>query len=1300
MRWRWQRSNVVVVGLLVVLVLGLCPLRSEAGGAYTRAQGPGAVPQGEVGQEYELTAAGVPADWWSAAQDHIRRSEYHVTWQDQTYLADVPAAYQAPNRVQNFRTYFLPEGPVVIARVWPAQAETPPWRWQARLESWGRQGVLAPPPQATLEAEANRIEYRRGGLVEWYDNKETGLVQGFTLAARPTGEDTGPLWLNLAIGGDLASQVIEDGAALEFLGPEGLPLLRYGTLVATDTTGMVLPVQLVAQADGLSLRVDDSRAEYPVQVAGTLTGLSEVPDWWADGGMAEAHFGYSVATAGDVNGDGYSDLIVGAPQFDMGEVGEGRAFVFHGSASGLESVETWWKDGEQEYAQYGWSVSTAGDVNRDGYSDVIIGAPYYDSPEENEGGAWLYLGSSTGLEETPDNFDQGNQANAHFGSSVATAGDVNGDYYADVIVGARHYTSDLTSEGQVWVWHGGPDGISESHNWRAESNQEFGNMGTSVGTAGDVNGDGYSDVIVGVPGYTNDEPGEGVALVWHGSPDGVNEGNPGTPDNAAWMGERNQGGARFGHAVATAGDVNGDGYTDVIVGAPYFRDGQADEGGAWVFHGSPTGLETTWDNEDQGNQEDAYFGWSVATAGDINGDGYAEVIVGAKGWNGGHTDEGRVWVWYGGSGGISNLSDWWFESNQTNAYLGASVATAGDVNGDGFSDVVVGASGHGSGLSEEGAAFVFHGSPEDLAGSPGWTKLSDQQDARFGWSVGTAGDVNGDGYADVIVGARDWDNGQQNEGGAWVYLGSMSGMQSAPDWHQESNMVGAYFGYSVATARDVNGDGYEDVIVGAPFWLYSGVQAGGALIYPGSDTGLDLTPIWRAYGARPGDEFGASVGTAGDVNGDGYADVIVGSPKRRMNFTAEGTAYVYLGTDTGAEYVVAWYGRGDQADAHYGTSVGTAGDVNRDGYSDIIVGAPGWDASGVDEGGVWVYYGSSNGPPHTADWHKASGYANSLYGNAVGTAGDVNGDGYSDIVVGARGWDRENGSVPNEGAAWVYHGSGEGLISAPAWYKRSNQENAEFGCSVGTAGDVNGDGYSDIIVGARYWSDGEPYEGAAWVYHGSSSGTHAPPDWYAQGGQAQAFFGWSVGSAGDVNGDGYADVVVGAPEYNSTYSNEGQVRVYYGNGRKGRTMLPLQMRAHNGGNVLISPLGLSHRHDYFLASLGVITSPFGKGPVRLEYEAKPLGRPFDGVGTVITGIWYQPSPGGLISAPQAIGGLVPGEAVHWRARVIYHPAWLPLQPHSRWVTSAWNGWEEADLRMAPHWRQVYLPLVLRNHEDP
>jgi hypothetical protein len=1282
-----------VPGLIQALILGLLIALT---------------PLPALAQDPEPDPGQVPADWWSQVRQQILTSEYYVTWQDQTYLPDLSAAYQAPNRAHNLRTYFPPQGPIVIPRVWPEDVTTAPWRWQSSLVAWGWAGDLQPLPAADLHVEDNLIQYRRidprAGidLIEAYHNGEQGLEQVLTLSAPPPGSpDHALLQLDLTLGGTLVPQLHPGGLGLQFLDRGGQPVLFFGALAVSDAAGSALPISLSLDDATLSLSIDDSTALYPLQVKATITGLPDTSSWSLTWGTPNTQFAFSLATAGSVNCDPYSDLVVGAPDYDGGRTDQGRVLVYYGSPFGLapNHMYAWDKLSDQDNAHFGYSVAGAGDVNGDGCGDIIVGAPEYDHPEANEGGAWVYHGSPGGVVDAPAFFAQSNQAGAQLGISVATAGDVNGEEpdghrYADVIVGAWWYDQGEEAEGAAFVWHGsatgvngGANGIPANADWMAESNQENAWLGISVSTAGDVNRDGFADVIVGASSYSHGEADEGAAFIWHGSASGVHGGNDGNPGNAQWMVESDQASASLGNAVSTAGDVNGDGYSDVIVGAHLYNHGEVDEGAAWLYLGSATGVSADWDNMDEGNQAGAWFGFRVATAGDVNGDGFADVIVGAPLYTNDQTEEGRAYVWHGSAGGISTIRDWWAEGNGTEAWYGAAVATAGDVNGDGYSDVVVGAPGD---LSQGGTVWAYYGSSTSLEGTATWVKPSNDEAAQYGFSVATAGDVNGDGYADVIVGAPFWD-GQGpgpglGNGAAWVYLGDNGGLHSAPDWYMPSPVSGAAFGFSVGSAGDVDGDGFDDVIVGAPTAKRNTgpIREGAAFVYRGVNAYPPVlsSPHWTKYANLAEAQFGYSVGTAGDVNGDGYGDVIVGAPF----WNGRGGAWVYLGAGSGLRSAPHWYVSSDQDNAQFGYSVGTAGDVNGDGFGDVIVGAPLWEDDVNNEGRVWVYYGRRAGLRTTHDWYAESNSLGAGMGFSAATAGDVDGDGYSDVIVGAPYYSGEGGD--SEGRVWVFYGTSDGLDSNDPWTRRSDQGGAYYGYSVGTAGDVNGDGYADILIGAPHMTSSVSDEGLVRLYIGSSSGVSSSYDWTTAGGQTLSWYGQSVSSAGDVNGDGYGDVVIGAPQYNKNHINEGQVYLYYGNGGPGVSLLPRQRRI---GDLPISRLGRSNSASSFQLRL-LAANPFGRGDLLLEAEVKPLGSRFTGS---ITFLW-----GGYIDSNQGASrfivphSLLADTPYHWRLRWHYNPATTPFMPASRWFTAPWNGWNEQDLRTA---HATFLPLILRSY---
>jgi hypothetical protein len=338
-------------------------------------------------------------------------------------------------------------------------------------------------------------------------------------------------------------------------------------------------------------------------------------------------------------------------------------------------------------------------------------------------------------------------------------------------------------------------------------------------------------------------------------------------------------------------------------------------------------------------------------------------------------------------------------------------------------------------------------------------------------------------------------------------------LDTSPDWMATGEGDNNHFGYSVDTAGDVNGDGYDDIIVGAYHYQEF---TGRVYVYAGNAHGLSATPVFTITGDGPNIYFGRSVGAAGDVNGDGYDDVIVGA-QAYDHWT--GRAYVYAGSPSGLGATPIFTADGEGPSNSFGRSVGAAGDVNGDGYSDVVVGAPGY---GDFEGRIYVYAGSADGlgaaPTFTATGEEANG----RFGYSAGTAGDVNGDGYDDLIVGA------NGQSQNTGWVYAYAGSSTGLSATPIFTATGEGEYNHFGYSVSAAGDTNGDGYDDVIVGAYHYNDST---GRAYVYPGNANGLGITPIFSATGEGPASSFGRSVGTAGDVNGKGHAALVIGACGY-------------------------------------------------------------------------------------------------------------------------------------------------------------------------
>jgi VCBS repeat-containing protein len=527
--------------------------------------------------------------------------------------------------------------------------------------------------------------------------------------------------------------------------------------------------------------------------------------------------------------------------------------------------------------------------------------------------------------------------------------------------------------------------------------------GSSVSNAGDINGDGYDDLLIGADraaGQANTQLDAGESYVVFGGPnmpatvDLSNLGSAGITIYGADAGDKS------GISVSRAADVNGDGYDDLIVGAYHATsvgNGAYAAGESYIiFGGSAVPATINLANLGSagitlyGADEGDVSGVSVSSAGDVNGDGFDDVFIGAyraDAVGNSKLEAGESYVVFGGASlpatiNLKNLgsSGITLSGGDLHDRSGKSVSSAGDINGDGFADLLIGADAAdaaGNLKESAGETYVIFGGKTlpaaiDLGnmGSAGLTIYGADKWDYSGFSVSDAGDVNGDGFGDLIIGAMFADaagNAKAYAGESYIVFGG----PALPSTINLGNLgtsgvtiFGADFfdnaGVSVSGAGDVNGDGFDDVVIGAPHAngpangrTYSGESY---LIYgsPALPGTIDLANLGSngvtLYGANLGDRNGVSVSGAGDVNGDGFADLILGSPYA----DAPGSNAFFNPTPNIGASIIVFGGNFTNS----ATQVGTAAADTLTGTAavDKIVGGGGNDTL-IGNGGADVLYG-------------------------------------------------------------------------------------------------------------------------------------------------------------------------------------------------------------------------------------------------------------------------------------------------------------------------------------------------------
>lgn len=929
------------------------------------------------------------------------------------------------------------------------------------------------------------------------------------------------------------------------------------------------------------------------------------------GRSAGEQFGYEASAAGDVDGDGVIDIVVGAP---FAGASAGRVDVHSG-----RSGELLWSRSGEAGEQLGWSVAGAGDVDADGQHDVVIGAPQLAA---GAGRAYVLSGADGSVLHRWD----GEVVGDRFGDEVETAGDIDGDGHSDLIVGVSRTDAPGQDAGSVRIFSGATG---------AQLLQLDGpGPGARFGSA--VHGDA-GRLVVGAPGAG--ATGTGRVFVHDAASGELLH----TFDNDA------QGVALGSHFVAITPDADGDGVAD-IWGTDWQHAAQGPSTGrAWLWSGADGEVIQTLSGATAGDG----YGIGDALAGDVDGDGLADLIVGAWTHSGAAPGGGRVELVSGRSG--ARLRSWtgWHAGEN----LGYDATGLGDVDADGHLDFLVSAAAAPLEGVNTGVVYVLSGAPAEprantppaptvaraqqllnsgqpkqavallerllarapghpganmllgghlhatgeyaralphhlrAAGAGGSAQLSSTALynaacalallGRSDEALTTLESAVGAGFANLGLLATDSDLASLRDEPRFVALlppppGSGSAFAEADavilhEWRGEA--PGDAFGWIARRAGDLDGDGVIDALVTANKFSGPGPLAG--RIYAYSSKSGEL--LWTVTG-RPGDQLGAAE-AAGDLNGDGVPDVMLGAPAF-ANPSFPGRVLLCSGRDGALLLELT----GEQPGSQFGGQMYGGQDLNGDGVLDVVIGAPGHAAGAgrvtihsSDDGRVlaelngqpgWSFGNSialdassgtlrlgigASGAAGTGRMHVYEGWppqpvrvhepdaASNAYGMYFASyAGDVDGDGVSDLLS----VDFQSAAAgPSSGRAWVHSGDDGTLL-----HTFTGAPGDGLGIGVSRVGDVDGDGHADLLIGSWLCSDAATQGGRVTLFSGADGSV------LQQFTDTAAFdqFGYDTDGLGDVDGDGVTDFLVTAANSNLNGAASGRAFILKGAPKRAR----------------------------------------------------------------------------------------------------------------------------------------------------
>lgn len=833
---------------------------------------------------------------------------------------------------------------------------------------------------------------------------------------------------------------------------------RSSSKKATRTEQIAAPVMM------MSLANFESKMTY-----GDIINTVQINDTTQNGPTLSENDSYarSIANIGDFNGDGVNDIASGA--YNGGANNRGELHISFldtdGSVKDTVLIGQGYGNGPTlaDADHYGSAVAPLGDLNGDGVIDLAVGAYYDDTSGPGQGAIYIQFMNADGSVKTLKKIN-GHTPNGpalnnedHYGGAIANIGDLNGDGYTDIAVAAHYSDTNGENRGAVFVHFLKNTGEILSTkilndatvaDLNLENNDNF---GVSVTGMGDMNEDGILDIAVG--SYSNDPSSpnnSGAVSILYMKQNGtvdyvfeVNEASLNAPD----LMEADY----FGRSVANAGDINKDGFNDLIVGANYDDTTGTNKGAVYLVYmwgqsvRAFVKIDDTTANGPELLNDDGRYGMSVANMGDINNDGVLDIAVGERLSDAGGVDQGALHIHFlDEAPNLIGENMFVYSTAEINDatqngpvladedFYGVGADNIGDINGDGINDIAVGANYADHAAINDGAVFISFLNAEggvistkEIGSSVENGPVDYGDSANYGIEVASIGDWNNDGTPDIAVGQRYADIGGTNRGAIYLHFltpeATIKGtiQLSAQTPNGATYTAGDHYGNGIALIHDLDGDGVNEIAVAADNSDVVFKETGKVFIHFMKASGeIKFTKVLSkqtpngANGIQEGDRFGSEIEDIGDLDGDGVHDIAVSVPYHDTNVQSTGAIYVHFMTAQGdvkdARRISNTLANGPLLswEDFFGVGFDVIGDLDGDGITELAVGANYDDAGGANKGAVHIVFLNNdatiknvleindltpNGP--------VISNSGARYGSEVMNMGDMNGDGYTDIAV-------------------------------------------------------------------------------------------------------------------------------------------------------------------------------------------------------------------------------------------------------------------------------------------------------------